>query len=191
MFVTLEFDSYLFVVHAQVTVAITGHGLRHYLLHFLRDEADVSAIAAVVAEAIVAKSIGEMAEQNDVVLDGDVGSPSTATTAAAATTSTTEATAAATAEATAAAASAHSASESTVVADARATASRTAVGHAPLSGVSDSAASARWSLARMVPTAGRPLSSNRPCAARPLSCTGSAGRKLTDAWPLPDAGPLN
>ena len=95
MFVTLEFDPDPFVVHAQVTVTVTNDRLRHHLLHFLRDDADIGTIAAVVAKAIIAKTVGETPEQDDVVFDGDIGSPS----AAATTTATT--TAAATAEATA------------------------------------------------------------------------------------------
>jgi hypothetical protein len=57
-------------------------------LHLLRHHADVGAVAAVVAEAIIAEPIGKIPEQNDIVLERDVGSSTTATpaTAAAATT---------------------------------------------------------------------------------------------------------
>jgi hypothetical protein len=101
MFVTLEFDPDPFVVHAQVTVTVTNDRLRHHLLHFLRDDADIGTIAAVVAKAIKAKTVGETAEQDDVVFDGDIGSPSAAATTTATATAA-KTTAAATAEATAA-----------------------------------------------------------------------------------------
>src|SRR5262245_22369625 len=88
------------------------HRLRHDSLHLLRHHADIGAVAAVVAEAIVAEPVGQMAEQNDIVLERDVGSSATTAATAAATT-----TAAATAEATTAAATetaaaAHAASAS-------------------------------------------------------------------------------
>src|SRR5215467_11884275 len=71
--VGLEFDAEPVVEDAQGAVAIMHHLLRHH--------ADVGAVAAVVAEAIVAEPVGKMAEQNDIVLERDVGS-STATTPA-------------------------------------------------------------------------------------------------------------
>jgi 1-aminocyclopropane-1-carboxylate deaminase/D-cysteine desulfhydrase-like pyridoxal-dependent ACC family enzyme len=86
MFVSLEFDADLVVVDTQVTVAVTNDCLRHHLLHLLRHDAHIGAMAAVIAEAIVAKAVGEMAKQDDVVFDRDVGAPSAATTAAAAAT---------------------------------------------------------------------------------------------------------
>ena len=114
MFISLEFDADLVVVDAQVTVAVTSYCLRHHLLHLLRYDAHIGAIAAVIAEAIIAKTVGEMAKQDDVVLDRDVGSPSAAAT------TTTEATAAAAAEPTTAAGSHAAASAETSMADARA-----------------------------------------------------------------------
>ena len=83
MFISLEFDADLVVVDAQVTVAVTSYCLRHHLLHLLRYDAHIGAIAAVVAEAIVAETVGQMAKQDDVVFDRDVGSPSAATSAGA------------------------------------------------------------------------------------------------------------
>ena len=111
MFISLEFDADLVVVDAQVTVAVTSYCLRHHLLHLLRYDAHIGAIAAVIAEAIIAKTVGEMAKQDDVVLDRDVGSPSAAAT------TTTEATAA---EPTTAAGSHAAASAETSTADTRA-----------------------------------------------------------------------
>jgi hypothetical protein len=130
MFVTLEFDADLVVVDAQVTIAVTNYRLRHHLLHFLCDDADIGAIAAVIAEAIVPKPVGEMAKQDDVVLDRDVGSPS-ATPTAAATTTTAKATSAAPTESTTAARSHAAASAETSMADARATACEVACSTRP------------------------------------------------------------
>jgi len=95
MFVSLEFDADLVVVDTQVTVAVTNDCLRHHLLHLLGHDAHIGAMAAVVAEAIVAETVGQMAKQDDVVFDRDVGSPSAATSAGAtaAATATPEATA--------------------------------------------------------------------------------------------------
>ena len=92
MFVSLESDPDLVIVNTKVAIAVTNYRLRHHLLHFLRDDTDIGAIAAVLAETIVAKSVREMAKQDDIVFDHDVGSTSAATPAAA--TTTTEATAA-------------------------------------------------------------------------------------------------
>ena len=122
MLVTLEFDADLVVIDAQVTVAVTNYRLRHHLLHFLCDDADIGAIAAVIAEAIIPKPVAEMAKQDDVVFEHDVGSPSAATTAAATTTAA-EAAAAPT-ESTTAAGSHAAASAETSAAHARTTACR-------------------------------------------------------------------
>ena len=198
MLVTLEFDPDLVVVDAQVTIVVTNYGLRHHLLHFLRHDADIGAIAAIVAEAIVAKTVGEMAEQDDVVLDRDIGSPSAGPTAAA-TTTTAEATAATAAESTTASGSNAAAAE-TSMADARATATRRNVRssgpHVPYCAASP----VRRSLRCPWPAARRPLSGTRsatsrklPCTrppAGPLSRTGSArSRKLPYTRPLPGTGP--
>src|SRR6516162_9978687 len=98
MFVSLKFDADLVVVDTQVTVAVTNDCLRHHLQHLLRHDAHIGAMAAVIAEAIVAKAVGQMAKQHDVVFDRDVGSPSAATRAGttAAATATPEAAATAT-----------------------------------------------------------------------------------------------
>lgn len=80
----LEPHAKLVVEDAQGAIAIAHNGFRHDALDLLRHHADIGAIAAVVAEAIVAEAIGEMAEENNVMLEHDVGSPSSATAAAAA-----------------------------------------------------------------------------------------------------------
>ncbi len=54
------------------------------LLHLLCHDADIGLVTAVVAEAVKAKTVIEIAEQDDIVLQADVGTPSAATTASAA-----------------------------------------------------------------------------------------------------------
>src|SRR5258706_9684459 len=86
--VAAELQPELLVVDPQVTVAAAGHGFQHHTFHFLRDDAGINLVAAEIAKAIVAEAIGEVAEQDDVVLQRDVrASSTTATTTEAASTS--------------------------------------------------------------------------------------------------------
>jgi nucleotide-binding universal stress UspA family protein len=71
MFVTLEFDANLVVVDTQVTVAVTNHRLRHHLLHFLRHDADIGAVAAVIAEA--GSELAERAVKDGIALAKSAG----------------------------------------------------------------------------------------------------------------------
>jgi hypothetical protein len=82
LLVSLKLDAYLVVEDPQVAILPPRHCVRLNQLHILRHHADVSSIAAVIAEAIKANTIAEMTEKNDIVLDRDVGSASTATAAA-------------------------------------------------------------------------------------------------------------
>jgi hypothetical protein len=85
--VALERHTELVVVHTQIAVAAARDRFRHDLLHLLGHDADIGLVAAVVAEAIEAEAVVEVAEQRDVVLEHDVGPASaTAATATAATT---------------------------------------------------------------------------------------------------------
>src|SRR5882724_2229545 len=88
---------------AEIPVPTVGHGLRRQALHLLRDHADIGLAAAEIAESVVAETIGEMTEQDDIVLQCDVGAPSAAATTTEATTTATATESAATsaAEATA------------------------------------------------------------------------------------------
>ena len=92
LLVSLELDAEPVVEDPQISVLITHNRLWHDHLHFLRHHPDIGAIAAVITETIVADAVGEMAKQNDVVLERDIGSPSAATTTASAATTTTETT---------------------------------------------------------------------------------------------------
>src|SRR6478735_5436370 len=78
-----ECQSELFIVDPQVTVAAARHRIRHHGLHFLRHHADKGLVATEIAETVVAKTVREMAEQNDVMFQRDVRTSSTATTSAA------------------------------------------------------------------------------------------------------------
>src|SRR5262245_43408901 len=96
LLVGLELQAEPVIEDAQVAIATAHDRFRHDVLHFLRHHADIGPGAAVVAEAIEAQAVVEMAEQGDVVLERDIRPASTAATAAAAAT-TAESTAAATA----------------------------------------------------------------------------------------------
>ena len=99
LLIRLEFDPEPAVKNAQGAVPIMNNGLRHDSLNLLRHYADIGTVASVIAEAIVAEAIRKMTEQNDIVLERDVGS-STTTTATTTTTTATAATEAAAATAT-------------------------------------------------------------------------------------------
>jgi len=51
-------------------------------LHLLRHDADIGSIAAVIAEAIVPKIVVETAEEDNVVLEQDIGAPAAASSSA-------------------------------------------------------------------------------------------------------------
>jgi hypothetical protein len=93
LLVSLKLDAYLVVEDPQVAILPPRHCVRLNHLHILRHHADVSSVAAVIAEAIKADTIAEMTEKNDVMLDRDVRSPSAAAAATAATAAATAATA--------------------------------------------------------------------------------------------------
>src|SRR5882757_858527 len=77
-----ERQSEFLVVDPQVAVATTCHCIRHHALHLLRHYADIGLAAAKIAEAVIAETVGEMAEQDDVMLQRDVGTTPAATTSA-------------------------------------------------------------------------------------------------------------
>src|SRR6266545_1466377 len=69
----------------QVAVRAADDRRRHDCLDLLRHHADIDLVAVLVGEAVEAEAVGEMAEQDDVVLERDIGAPAAtaATTAAA------------------------------------------------------------------------------------------------------------
>src|SRR6185295_402690 len=84
--VGLEWQPKLFVVDTQVAVVTADDSIRPHGLNFLRHYADITLVAAVVAEAIEAEAIVEMPEQDDMVLERDVGTSSATASARATTT---------------------------------------------------------------------------------------------------------
>src|SRR5262245_41920924 len=173
MLVGLKLDPELFVEDSQIAVAAAHNGAGHDRLHLLRHHADIGPVAAVVAEAIIAEAVVEMAEQNDVMLEHDVRSPPAAAAAAHAAT----------------AAAAHT----------NAAAVGLPGGLSPglniPKGVS-AASSARRPLRCLGPSAGRPLPRAGPSTRRSLPCFGPiaagplSGTRPITAGPLSCAGPL-
>lgn len=73
LLVGLELQSKLWVVDQQISVAPALHRHGEHCLHFLRHDADVDLVAAVVAETIETKSVIKAPQQRDVVLQSDIG----------------------------------------------------------------------------------------------------------------------
>src|SRR6187397_2742108 len=171
--VGLEWQPKLFVVDTQVAVVTADDSIRPHGLNFLRHYADITLVAAVVAEAIEAEAIVEMPEQDDMVLERDVGTSSATATAAAAT-------AAACARATTTAAAAARACHARLTAS-----SRSPRGSAATAGagecVSAAAAAATRTLAGAGPAAAAagPLTGAGPIAAAwTIACTCTATRTI-------------
>src|SRR4249919_1579382 len=80
--VFLEFDPEPVVVDPEIAVAAARYCVRHHALDLLRHHADIGRAAADVAEAVVAKTVGEVTERNDIVLQRDIGAPAAAPAAA-------------------------------------------------------------------------------------------------------------
>jgi hypothetical protein len=77
--VSLKFQPGLVVKDPQVAVPTAHDRLRDNPLHLLRDNSDIGFFASIINEAIEAKAVVEMAEQDDLVLKPKIGSPSAAT----------------------------------------------------------------------------------------------------------------
>ena len=82
MIVGLEGYAELVVKDSQIAVSIARNRLRHDRLHFLCDHPDIGFIAAVVIEAIETKTVVEVAEQDEVVLEPDIGPPTASSSTA-------------------------------------------------------------------------------------------------------------
>src|SRR5690348_5574931 len=65
----------------QVAVAPTANRRRHHGLHLLRDHTDVLLLSSVVRVSVVAKPIGQVSEEDDVVLQSHVRTAPSSTTA--------------------------------------------------------------------------------------------------------------
>jgi hypothetical protein len=88
MAVALDLQTEFLVINLKIAVRTARDRRRHNLLHFLRHHPDIGFVAAIVAEAIKAETVIEIAEEGDVVLEPDVRATSATTTAAAASTAT-------------------------------------------------------------------------------------------------------
>ena len=89
LIVRLHVQPELVVVDAQVAVLVADDCRRHDRLYFLRKDADIGFVAAIVAEPVEAEAIVEMTEEDDVMLEPDIGSTTAAASSAAATTTAT------------------------------------------------------------------------------------------------------
>ena len=69
----LQPQAKLLVIDTQIAVTAADDGLRHHRFHLLRHHAHIYLIAAVVAETVEAESVSEPAEQDNVVLEPNVG----------------------------------------------------------------------------------------------------------------------
>src|SRR5450631_3164529 len=78
--VGLEGQAKLVVEDPQIAVPTADNRLRHDRLHFLRYDADIGFVAAIVAEAIEPEPVVEATEESDVVLEPDIGPPTTTAT---------------------------------------------------------------------------------------------------------------
>jgi|SRR5580704_10530830 hypothetical protein len=86
LIVGFELYSQLTVMHAEEAIRSPLDGLGNHVFHLLSDHADIGFVAAIVTEAIDAEAVWKPADEDDVVLEADIGSPPaaapTATTAA-------------------------------------------------------------------------------------------------------------
>jgi hypothetical protein len=94
LIVALKFQPELTVIYPQIAITAASHRFWCDLRNLLGDHPDIGRVAAIIAEAIEAKAIVQIADKSDVMLESDVRAP-----AAAATTATTPAATAATAAA--------------------------------------------------------------------------------------------
>src|SRR6266702_1294780 len=73
--VGLELQAELVVEDAQIAIAAAHHRRGHDCPDFLRHDADIDLVAVIVAEAVEAEAVVEVAKEGDVVLECHVGSP--------------------------------------------------------------------------------------------------------------------
>src|SRR5579872_5360454 len=102
LLVGLERQSQPVVGDAHIAVRVARHRSRRHGLHLLRHHPDISGVAAVVDEAIVAEAVVEPPKQHDVVLKAHIGATSSAATAHSAAPAATESASSAASEASAA-----------------------------------------------------------------------------------------
>src|ERR1700722_10568150 len=91
LLIGLERQSKPVVGNAHIAVGAARYRSRHHSLHLLRHHPDISGVAAVVDEAIVAEAVVEPPEQHHIVLEAHVRPTPAAATSAAATPAATKA----------------------------------------------------------------------------------------------------
>src|SRR5437868_15302618 len=91
-----KFDSEPAVMDPEIAITPARDCIGLHRLHLLRDDADVSLVAARIAKSIVAKPVLETTEQDDVVLQPQIGPPAAAAPAATSANTTTSSSAAST-----------------------------------------------------------------------------------------------
>jgi hypothetical protein len=80
LIVGLELQPEFVVENPEIAVSAAHDCLRYDGLHFLRNDADVGAVASIVSKAIEAEIVVKTAEQHSVVFQRGVGSSTTTTT---------------------------------------------------------------------------------------------------------------
>ena len=74
----MKLQAELAIVDSQITVRATFDRLGCHLPNFLCDHADIGFMPAVIYKTVNAEPIIEAADKDDIMLESDVGSPSTA-----------------------------------------------------------------------------------------------------------------
>ena len=72
LIVCLEAQAKLLVRDTEIAIAATDNRRWPDCLYLLRHDADIGRAAAIVSEAIEAKTIVEMTQKNDVMLEPDI-----------------------------------------------------------------------------------------------------------------------
>jgi hypothetical protein len=80
--VALKFQPEFVVKDLQISVAAAHHRFGHDRSDFLRHDADIGSLAVDKSEAIESNSIVQVAEQDDLALQRNIGSPAAATATA-------------------------------------------------------------------------------------------------------------
>jgi hypothetical protein len=70
------------IIDPEITIGPTRDGAGHHGLDLLRDDPDIRLVAAEIAEAVITETIVEVSELDDVMLQREIGTPSTTATTA-------------------------------------------------------------------------------------------------------------
>jgi len=189
--ICLKFQTELLVEDPQITIGAALDRFGDNCLHFLRHDADIRRVAAVVDEPIEAEAVVEASKQGDVVLEPYIGPPTPAT----ATTSSTPAPATTPATATTSAAYSRpttTASARPTPAEARPAAIGFKVGYSSGTDIAKSSWAATASRTTTAANIGAIAAAARPVAATTDIWTVAAARSIaaTTNVRAPSAGPV-